>query len=501
MIEWASGAAVYQICPRSFMDGTGDGVGDLPGVLEKLPYLAGLGVDAVWLTPFYTSPMADFGYDVADYRGIDPLFGCDADFDRLVAAAHLAGLKVIVDQVWAHSSDRHPWFMDSRSSRHADKADWYVWADPKPDGAPPNNWLSVFGGGAWSWEPRRRQYYLHHFLARQPALNWRNPDVAEALFQAGEHWRRRGVDGFRLDAVDFLLHDPLLRDNPSRPHLQVPARPFAMQHHSHDMCQPELPELLAAIRARFPDMMLVAELSSEPDPLRRTRAFTGPDRLSQAYTLGFMKRPFSAAGIRDWLAEAEAACPDGGLMWAFSNHDVVRVASRWGDGSAAAAKMLVALLLSLRGGVCLYQGEELGLTEADLPFEALRDPFGLAFYPDFKGRDGCRTPMPWSAAEANGGFTRAVPWLPAIREHLAQAVDRQEADTGSVLHFTRRMLALRRQSPALRHGTLTLLDDAPGLIRFERRHGPDCMVCRFNPSPKPESDMAPWEFRLSLFPH
>ncbi|MBI5163343.1 MAG: alpha-glucosidase [Magnetospirillum sp.] len=499
MVKWAEGAVVYQVCPRSFMDGDGDGVGDLPGLIERLSYIAALGVDAVWLAPFFASPMRDFGYDVADYTAIDPLFGDIEDFDRLIAAAHRAGLKVVIDQVWAHSSDCHPWFLDSRSSRHAEKSEWYVWADAKPDGTPPNNWLSVFGGGAWTWEPRRRQYYLHHFLASQPALNWRHPEVEQALLAAGAFWRQRGVDGFRLDAVDFLLHDPALRDNPPRPLTVPPSRPFAMQQHRHDMGQPELPDLFERIRARFPGLLLVAELSSEPDPLARCTAFTGPERLSQAYTLALMKRPFTAEGIRAWIAEAEAMCPHGGLAWAFSNHDVTRVVSRWGDGSPAAARMLLALLLSLRGGICLYQGEELGLTEADLPFQALRDPFGLAFFPDFKGRDGCRTPMPWQEAAPAAGFSTAVPWLPIPDTHRPLAVERQNADPASVLHFARRMLAFRRRRTALRTGALRLIESAPTVVAFERGNADDRVLCLFNPSAARVScvdgtDLRPWAY-------
>jgi len=493
MVGWARAAVVYQVCPRSFKDSNGDGVGDLAGILAGLPHIVGLGVDALWITPFYASPMADFGYDVADFTAVDPLFGGMDDFDAVVVAAHASGLKVIVDQVWGHSSDRHPWFIDSRSSACADKADWYVWADAKPDGSPPNNWLSVFGGPAWTWEPRRRQYYLHHFLACQPALNWRNPAVAEALFAAGAFWQARGVDGFRLDAVDFLLHDPDLRDNPPRPHAVIPARLFGLQQHRFDMAQPDLPALLERMRARFPALMLVGELSSEPDPLVRAAAATRPGRLSLAYTLGLMKRPFTAAGIRGWLAEAMEKAGEGGLMWAFSNHDVARVVSRWGDGSPASAKMLLALLLALPGGICLYQGEELGLPEAEIAFEHLQDPYGKTFYPQFKGRDGCRTPMPWTAEPA-AGFTTGTPWLPIPSEHLSLAIDRQEGAADSVLRFARNMLRFRRQRDSLRAGALRLIDADPRLVAFERRAGADRLLCLFNPTAAAVGDWPAWGF-------
>ena len=485
MVAWSKGAVIYQVCPRSFRDGDGDGIGDLKGIVEGLPYIAELEVEALWLTPFFPSPMADFGYDVADFTGVDPLFGCLEDFDRLVERAHRLGLKVVIDQVWGHSSDRHPWFLASRASRDNVKADWYVWADPRPDGGPPNNWLSVFGGGAWSWEPRRRQYYLHHFLTCQPALNWRNPEVEAALLAAGDVWVERGVDGFRLDAVDFLLHDAALRDNPPRPQAMTPLRPFGTQEHRFDLAQPELPALFERLRAHFPATMMVAELSSEPDPLARAARFTAPGRLSQAYTLGLMKRPFTAEGIRAWIAEAEAKLPEGGLCWAFSNHDVPRAVSRWGDGSAASARLLLGLLLSLRGGICLYQGEELGLTEAELTEDQLRDPYGLAFYPDFKGRDGCRTPLPWQAEAVSAGFsTNPTPWLPIPAAHRPLAVDRQQGDPGSVLSFARQMLQLRRNRSALREGSLRLLDCGPDVVGFERLAGDDRLVCLFNPSAK-----------------
>jgi alpha-glucosidase len=494
------GAVIYQVCPRSFRDADGDGVGDLPGIIDGLPYIARLGVDALWITPFFPSPMRDFGYDVADYTGVDPRFGTVDDFDRLLDMAHRQGLKVVIDQVWGHTSDRHPWFIDSRIGRHGAKADWYVWAEAKSDGSPPNNWLSVFGGPAWTWDPRRRQYYLHHFLSCQPALNWRNPEVAGALAEAGAWWEARGVDGFRLDAVDFLLHDPALRDNPPRCQPTTPLRPFSLQQHCFDMAQPDLPALLEWIRGRFPRLMMVAELSGEPDPLVRAASFTGPHRLNMAYTLGLMKCPFSPEGIRGWIAEAEAKLPDGGLCWAFSNHDVERATSRWGDGSPAAAKLLLALLLSLRGGVCLYQGEELGLTEADVPFDRLQDPYGLTHYPEFKGRDGCRTPLPWRADALQAGFTTATPWLPIPDGHRALAIDRQQESAESVLAFARSMLHLRRLCRALRWGSLRLVDVSPALVAFERRWREERILCVFNPSPQPVCaigadrtfDLGPW---------
>ena len=296
--DWWRGAVIYQIYPRSFFDSNGDGIGDLPGVTARLEYVARLGVDAIWLCPFFVSPQRDFGYDVADHVAVDPLFGTLADFDALLARAHGLGLKVLIDQVWSHTSDRHAWFLDSRAARTGAKADWYVWADPSPDGTPPNNWLSVFGGSAWMWEPRRRQYYLHHFLDCQPALNLHNPAVMDALLETGRFWLERGVDGFRLDAVDFLLHDPLLRSNPAAPpQPEVPAKLFGMQRHVHDMLQPETTVLLARIRGlmdAYPDTVTLGEISSQPGAFERV---VGPRRQHSRGRSGLRSAADGAAAV------------------------------------------------------------------------------------------------------------------------------------------------------------------------------------------------------------
>ncbi len=484
--QWWRGGVLYHVIPRSFCDSNGDGVGDLAGIAGRLDYLAELGVDGLWISPFYLSPMEDFGYDVTDHRAVDPTFGRLADFDALLAKARELGLRVLIDLVWSHTSSRHPWFDASRRSATGQHADWYVWADAKADGTPPNNWLSVFGGGAWSWDPLRRQYYLHHFLPSQPALNLRHPEVLAELEAIGEFWLRRGVDGFRLDAVDFLMHDERLRDNPPRPPADgiTPLKPFALQEHRRDMAQVEALVVMRRLRAllgRYPRTATIAELSSEPDPLQRANLYTaGSDRLHMAYTLRLMRRGFSAGILAQAIAEVEARVTDGWLCWAFSNHDVERAASRWGDGSPAFARLLLALLLSLRGSASIYQGEELGLTEASLPFEALRDPYGKAFWPAFKGRDGSRTPMPWRADKPHAGFTTGEPWLPVPEEHLPLAVDRQESDPQSVLRFCRRFLAWRKTQPALLQGDLHLLPVEGEVLAFERRHGEQRLLCLFN---------------------
>lgn len=489
MSDWWRGAVIYQVYPRSFYDSHGDGIGDLPGITERLDHVARLGVDAIWLCPFFASPQRDFGYDVADYRAVDPIFGSMADFDALLARAHGLGLKVLIDQVWSHTSDAHPWFLDSRLNQAAAKADWYVWADPSADGTPPNNWLSVFGGPAWTWEPRRRQYYLHHFLESQPALNLHNPAVMDALLESGQFWLDRGVDGFRLDAIDFLLHDRALRANPPAAVAAVPAKLFAMQQHLHDMIQPEAMGLLSRIRGlmeRYPGTVTLGEISSQPGAFQRVVASTeGTDRLHMAYTLQPLRGGF------DWMTVSalvrDAAASEGWICWSFSNHDVVRAVSRWDPGHdrPAFARLLMALLLSLRGSACLYQGEELGLTEAVLSAGDLRDPFGIAYWPEFRGRDGSRTPMPWVAGAEHAGFTSGTPWLPVPEAHRALAVDVQEADGGSLLHAFRRFLHWRRGVPAMRFGTLEPLTLPQPLVGFVRSHRGQRVRAVFNLSGEP----------------
>ncbi|MBI0434557.1 alpha-amylase family glycosyl hydrolase [Roseomonas sp. KE0001] len=489
--DWWRGAVLYQVYPRSFADSNGDGVGDLPGITARLDHIARLGVDAVWICPFYASPGRDFGYDIADHLAVDPQFGTLADFDELLRQAHARGLKVLLDLVGGHTSDQHPWFQRSRARRDAPEADWYVWADPSPDGTPPNNWLSVFGGAAWSWEPRRRQYYLHHFLSSQPALNLANPAALEAVLAVGEFWLRRGVDGFRLDAIDFLAHDPALRGNPARPPAdgQVPAKLFGLQEHRHDMMDASIMPILRRIRAltdRYPGTTTLGEVSSQDGAFARVRRYSaGEDHLHMAYTLRPLRGGFDHATVRDLLRESAGEGEEGWPCWSFSNHDVERAVSRWNPDRPAApdprfARLLAALLLSLRGSVCLYQGEELGLTEAELTLEQLRDPFGLCYWPEFRGRDGSRTPMPWRAAAPQAGFTTGQPWLPVPAGHHALAVDRQEAEEGSLLRVWRRLLRLRRAHPALVRGSLRPLDLPRPLAGLVRDYAGQRILALFN---------------------
>lgn len=487
--DWWRGAVIYQVYPRSFADSNGDGTGDLAGIAARLDYVAGLGVDAIWISPFFRSPMRDFGYDVSDYRDVDPIFGTLADFDRLLAEAHRRGLRVILDQVMSHTSDEHPWFRESRRDRHNDKADWYVWADPRPDGTPPNNWLSVFGGSAWQWEPRRRQYYLHNFLASQPDLNYHHPAVAEQMLEEAEFWLKRGVDGFRLDAINYCFHDRQLRDNPPKPpELRrgrgfKPDNPYAAQYHLYDNTQPENLALLERIRAlmeRYPGTTTLGEIGCE-NQLEVTAQYTaGNRRLHMAYSFELLTDAFSPEQVRRVV---ESLPGDSWPCWAIGNHDVARVASRWAGGDAdpaARAGLLNALLLSLRGTACSYQGEELGLTEADLPHEALQDPYGIAFWPTFKGRDGCRTPMPWTPDGEGCGFSSGKPWLPVPPEHRALAVSAQERDPGSVLNGYRAFLRFRRAHPALRHGTIRFLESPPDTLCFLRELDGKTLLCAFN---------------------
>lgn len=480
---------IYQIYPRSFLDTNGDGIGDLPGIVEKLDYVASLGVDAIWISPFFKSPMADFGYDIADYRQVDPMFGTLEDFDRLIAKAHGLGLKVMIDQVLSHTSVEHEWFRESRQSREGAKADWYVWADAKPDGSPPNNWLSIFGGVAWQWEPRRRQYYLHNFLADQPDLNFHHADVQQAQLDNVRFWLDRGVDGFRLDAINFCFHDAQLRDNPPKPeHLRTgrgfsPDNPYAFQYHHHNNTQPENLPFLEAVRALmdgYPDVAALGEISSE-DSLATMAEYVRPSRLHMGYSFELLTDDFTAAYIRDTVKRLEASMVDGWPCWAISNHDVQRAVTRWGGagGNDVLARQLVALVCSLRGSVCLYQGEELGLPEADVPFEMLQDPYGIAFWPTFKGRDGCRTPMPWNGG-AQAGFSDGTPWLPVAESHHPRSVAKQDADPASVLNAVRAFLAWRRSRPELVEGDIRFLDTPEPVLAFVREQAGERLLVAFN---------------------
>lgn len=492
--DWWRGAVIYQIYPRSYQDSNGDGIGDLKGIAVRLPHIAALGVDAIWISPFFTSPMRDFGYDVSNYEDVDPIFGTLADFDVVMNEAHRLGIKVMIDLVLSHSSDRHPWFAESRASKDNPKSDWYVWVDAKPDGTPPNNWLSIFGGSAWAWDPTRMQYYMHNFLVSQPDLNLHNPVVQDRLLDVVRFWLDRGVDGFRLDTINFYFHDKELRDNPAlepsrRNASTAPAvNPYNFQEHLYDKNRPENLAFLRRFRAvldEYPAIAAVGEVGDSQRGLEIVGEYTsGGDKMHMCYAFEFLAPdPLSPSRVEDVMQDFDTAAPEGWACWAFSNHDVMRHVSRWGSLVAdrdAFAKQNAALILTLRGSVCLYQGEELGLTEADLAYQDLQDPYGIQFWPEFKGRDGCRTPMVWDSQVAQGGFSTVKPWLPVPVEHILRAVNVQQGDENSVLEQYRRFLAFRKEHPAFAKGSIAFWEPQGDVLLFAREYAGETILCVFN---------------------
>ena len=532
--DWWRGAVIYQIYPRSFQDSTGNGIGDLRGIVERLPYIAKLGVDAIWISPFFTSPMADFGYDVSDFRDVDPVFGTLADFDAVVEAAHGLGLKVMIDLVFSHTSSQHPWFKESRKAEPNANSDYYVWADAKPDGTPPNNWLSIFGGSAWHWEARRCQYYLHNFLVSQPDLNFHNPKVQDELLDVARFWLERGVNGFRLDTINFYFADQKLRDNPALPEDQrndqiAPAvNPYNYQEHLYDKNRPETLGFLRRLRTLMDgyNAAAVGEVGDSQRGLEILGEYTAGNDLMQmcyAFELLSSHRP-TAGDIATLFAKVDHVAADGWACWAFSNHDVQRHKSRWGLNDAA-ERCFTTLMMCLRGSACIYQGEELGLPEADVPFEALQDPYGIEFWPEFKGRDGCRTPMVWEPSNRSSGFSgNAQTWLPIPAEHLSHTAATEEADTGSLLHHYRHAIAFRQAHAALRQGAMDEVAAKDGVLSFTRSAAGSTLFCAFNlgdsdrqtklplgrwqpigrelgaasPSPDGRVALAPWQVCLAL---
>jgi alpha-glucosidase len=486
--EWWRGAVIYQIYPRSYQDSDGDGIGDLGGIVGRLDHIASLGADAVWISPFFKSPMKDFGYDVSDYCDVDPMLGTLADFDAVVARAHELGLRVMIDLVLSHTSDAHPWFAESRTDRTNPKADWFVWAEPKPDGTPPNNWLSIFGGSAWAWDNRREQYYLHNFLTSQPDLNFHCDAVQDALLDVVRFWLKRGVDGFRLDTINFYIADKYLRDNPSLPKelrnnsIAPSVNPYNHQLHLFDKNQPENLEFLRKFRAVLNPYgaAAVGEVGDAQRGLEIMAEYTsGGDKVQMCYPFEMLQPTRLTAGLlADTFARMAEAAPDAWPCWAYSNHDVIRHVSRW-HLSDAAAKTYATLLVCLRGSLCLYQGEELGLPEAELSQDELQDPYGIEFWPEFKGRDGCRTPMVWVTDNASGGFTSGTPWLPVKAPHLPMSVAAQDGLPASMLTHYRAALAFRRAHPVLRTGAMQDIR-ATGDVATFRRSGDEEIFCAFN---------------------
>lgn len=488
--DWWRGAVIYQIYPRSYQDSTGDGIGDLRGIVSRLPYIASLGVDAIWISPFFKSPMKDFGYDVSDYCDVDPMFGTLDDFDKLIETAHSLNVKVIIDQVLSHTSDQHPWFEQSRQSKDNDKSDWFVWSDPKPDGTPPNNWLSIFGGSGWQWDTRREQYYLHNFLASQPDLNFHNPDVRQTLLDTCRFWLDRGVDGFRLDTINFFFADKQLRDNPA---LTIEERngsiaprvnPYNHQNHIHSKNQPENIAFLESFRAlldEYPAATSVGEVGDAQRGLEIMKEYTqGNKRVHMCYSFEFLSaEKLDAQRLHDIFVEFDSISDEGWACWALTNHDIPRHTSRW-DLNDEGRRAYALLMMCLRGSLCLYQGEELGLPEADIQFEELQDPYGIEFWPEFKGRDGCRTPMTWEANKDHAGFSTAKPWLPVSAEHAALSVDVQEKANNSLLHYYRRAIEFRKAHPVLIKGSQSKPEVNGEVVSFIREHDGQRLFCAFN---------------------
>ena len=488
--DWWRGGVIYQIYPRSFQDSNGDGIGDLRGITQRLNYIASLGVDAIWISPFFKSPMKDFGYDVSDYRAIDPMFGTMEDFQTLLDRAHALGLKVMIDLVLSHTSDQHPWFVEGRADRNNPKSDWFVWADPKPDGTPPNNWLSIFGGSAWQWDTRRQQYYLHNFLTSQPDLNFHCPEVQDALLDVARFWLDLGVDGFRLDTINFYFHDAQLRDNPALPLDQRNAsiapmvNPYNHQDHLYSKSQPENIAFLERLRAltdQYDGRACLGEVGDAQRGLEIMGEYTSGDkRMHMCYAFEFLeKRRLTATYAKQVFEQLQSKAGDAWPCWAFSNHDVQRHASRW-DLEDAGIRQHAVLMMCLRGSACLYQGEELGLPEADVSFEHLQDPYGIEFWPEYKGRDGCRTPMVWAAQDEQTGFSTGAPWLPVSAAQAERAVDRLENDPASMLNHYRRAIALRHGHPALISGEQTDMAQTGPVLTFYREDGAEQVFCAFN---------------------
>ncbi len=459
---WWRDGCIYQIYPRSFADSNGDGIGDLNGITARLDYLAGLGVDAIWLSPIYPSPDVDFGYDVSDYTGIDPKYGTLDDFDQLVSAAHARGIRVVMDLVLNHTSDQHPWFLESRKGRDNPYRDWYLWADPRPGGRPPNNWQSVFGGRGWEFDTASGQYYFHMFYKQQPDLNWRNPAVRAAMLDVFRFWLERGVDGFRLDVFNVYFKDALLRDNPPKPGI----RGFDRQRHVYDVDQAEMEPLLCEIRALldcYPERYAVGEtFESSPELAAR---YCQSGLLHGAFNFQFLRTRWSAGAflraIQSWEATLDA---DAWPTWVLNNHDVPRAGTRYGQGEHdARLQLLAGLLLTLRGTPFLYQGEEIGMRDIPIRRSQIQDPIGKRYWPFYIGRDGCRSPMQWDRS-ANAGFTSGTPWLPLHANAAERNVAAQQEDPASLLHFYQKLLRLRRAIPALRRGMLQPLNFAPKRI-------------------------------------
>ena len=449
MNNWKN-KVIYQIYPRSFQDTSGNGIGDLNGISSRVDYIADLVVDYIWISPFFESPQKDFGYDVSNYRKVDKIFGSNDDFKRLIDVFHKKGIGVITDLVLSHTSDEHEWFKESRNSKINQHKDWYIWQDGEP-GSPPNNWLSVFGGSAWKWDETREQYYLHNFLDSQPDLNFHNQEVQDQMLSEINFWLDFGVDGFRFDVINFLYHDKQLRNNPAKDPRHVRPlgfnkdNPYGLQVHKFDNTQPETLEYLTRIRALLDkyNAISVGEIVSE-SPLEIIGEYANENRLHMAYCFEFLSEEFDFLQTDKIVKDFFLNNPNSWPCWSFSNHDSMRIASR----IDLEPKIIMEKLLELDGNICIYQGEELGLKETNIAYKDLQDPFGKNFWPEFKGRDGCRTPMPWNANEKNLGFSSSTPWLPSNSEYVLNSVNEQIEDKNSMLNFTKKLIRKRKKGIA-----------------------------------------------------
>jgi len=488
-VPWWKTAVIYQIYPRSFMDASGDGVGDLRGIRSKLDYLSWLGVDAIWISPFYPSPMADFGYDISNYEAVDPLFGTLEDFDALLADVHGRGIKLILDFVPNHTSDQHPWFLQSRADRTSPTRDWYIWRDGK-SGGPPNNWLSMFGGSAWEYDPVTDQYYYHAFLKEQPDLNWANEAVVEAMLGAMRFWLERGIDGFRVDVMWHLAKDPQFRDEPANPAWRVGDDPYARLEHLYSCDQPGVHPIVRRMRetlAAFGDKVLIGEIYLSLDHVITYYGSDGKSGAHLPFNFQLLTTPWRASELVALIEEYERLLPAGAWPnWVLGNHDRMRLATRVGPDQARVAAML---LLTLRGTPTLYYGDELGLEDVPIPPHSVQDPWeknvpGLGL-----GRDPVRTPMPWSAAP-QGGFSTAAPWLPLNGDYAARNVAALQDEKGGLLSLYRTLLGLRKVHPALNRGEICDVRSLGDVLIYERRDGADRFTIALNLSPVPTPALA-----------
>jgi alpha-glucosidase len=480
--EWWHHAVFYEVYPRSFADSNADGIGDLKGITAKLDYLKQLGVDAIWITPCFPSPQVDFGYDVSDYENIDPMYGTLADFDQLVAEGKKRGIKVILDFVPNHTSDKHKWFQESKSSRTAAKRDWYIWRDGRGPNQPPNNWTSTFGGSAWTLDPTTGQYFYHYFYAEQPDLNWRNPEVRKAMLDAMRFWYRRGVAGFRLDAVDCLFEDPKLTDNPVLPGTDKFGMPNTQEVNNKKF--PEVHDVLREMRkvADEYDAVLIGETWTKD--VNELKAYYGERNNELQMPMDLMLTEFktlSAPMFREHISAVEGA--GGWPVFVITNHDIVRSYTRWGDGkhNDDIAKMMAAMYLTLRGSPIMYYGEEIGMENNDPKSKAdVKDPIGRRGWPLEKGRDGERTPMQWTPGK-NAGFTNGKPWLPIPPSYKTHNVENELKDPNSVLSFYRQLLAMRYKEPALLNGEYLALNPGdPNVYTYLRRHQDEAVLVVLN---------------------